>query len=1189
MINDRYSIINKIGEGRAKVFSCSDKFNPESKFAIKILSYTSNDDELQAFDAEYELLRKFDHPNIITVFAKSKILTLDSFEKTEFHISENDKFFVMEYVDGVNIDQFQDLKSESVLLQVLDQLSSALYYLHQANYVYFDIKPENILIVKDDDKPILKLIDFGLSSYLPELKDDFAKGTAEFIAPEILNKENPDHRVDLYSLGILLYKIAYGKFPFDTTGELEIYHAHLQKKFDYPACRYSHKVVSVIQKLLEKQPENRYQSALEFYGDLERDIAYQSKINFRPLFQYIPRNDLFKKVDVFCSPMHSSNILILSGENGSGKSEVLQYIHRLKSDTVLIDISSFIRSTSFWKQFFNRLIYSDFLYNHIDESLEHYISLHIDDNASNLPTELKTIIAKISKKSKFVLLIDDIGNTSPRILEIFNELFPILQANNIKIIVTKNNDSDELFKQLENKSEISIDAFSEEEIVQLIDSSYQSSFPKEELKNLVLSYSDRHPKNIANFIFNMIISGVIDYTYKGVEINTEPDVLNKTLESQDLIYEKMYNDLLQNELIVLEIISLFKGEISVEIVTKVLGTSKKNIYSIITSLRSKNVIKSAARNLDPVFTNDGFKKYVYQKIKDKKALHLKTAQAIKENSLELNTVVFAEQFELADRYDLAKEVIDETIGNPQVTIFPKSLIELLERKLSYKLTLDEEIETLKKLISVFVDISEYLLAEKYLKKLEKKKLDENSAMQKDKLLGITLINLGELSKGLKILKTISDRIEDERNKILFEMASAHLELGDFEETENLCEDIINNETNDHELLGRVYNLMGLSALYQGSELDKVMSHFTSAFNEYNKINNLLRLASIEVNIGNISYLMGNFSESEKYWNKALQINQSIGNVSQEAQILLNYGVFNYERAKYEDAVDLYQQANAIFKGLGDKKNHGLVLTNLGETYLAICEYQHSYDSLNESQKIFKKIKNEIELSEALMLLAKLYWIIGNKTLLNEVLQKITKLNVNKDENMSVQFSFMKRISSSVSKLNKKDYSAFTKIIEDSKSINLKRVAFDIQFIIMNLLLDNEVVDRVEELIEESELLEFCKNNPHFDAKRQIILFKLSTLKNDENNGLEKPIVYLKRALEILESQSITEDTILILYNLAIYYKERGNIYKAIEYADLYFSILEYVIDNIKTRKLKDSYTENPRIKNYLFSYKNLKY
>ncbi len=70
MINDRYSILEKIGEGRSKVFTCTDKFNPDTKFAIKILPYTANNDEQDSFTNEFEMLRKFDHPNIINVFKR---------------------------------------------------------------------------------------------------------------------------------------------------------------------------------------------------------------------------------------------------------------------------------------------------------------------------------------------------------------------------------------------------------------------------------------------------------------------------------------------------------------------------------------------------------------------------------------------------------------------------------------------------------------------------------------------------------------------------------------------------------------------------------------------------------------------------------------------------------------------------------------------------------------------------------------------------------------------------------------------------------------------------------------------------------------------------------------------------------------------------------------------------------------
>ena len=159
----------------------------------------------------------------------------------------------------------------------------------------------------------------------------------------------------------------------------------------------------------------------------------------------------------FLNPDIDSNILIINGERGSGKSEILEYINKVNSNSVLINISSFTKSANFWRQFFNRLIYSDFLYNQIDESLEHYISLHIEDESSNLVNELKSIFAKISKKSKFILLMDDIENTNPRIIETLSELLPILQANNIKIILSKNVDTKDFFDKLKNTTEILIE------------------------------------------------------------------------------------------------------------------------------------------------------------------------------------------------------------------------------------------------------------------------------------------------------------------------------------------------------------------------------------------------------------------------------------------------------------------------------------------------------------------------------------------------------------------------------------------------------------------------------------------------------------------------------------------------------------------------------------------------------------
>ena len=103
MINERYKIIKLIGEGRSKVFICEDKYFPENLFAIKIISFTHNQDEIDSFFDEYYLLKKFDHPNIVSVYNCGTILSLSNNYKKKFGISKNDKFFLLDFIDGKEV------------------------------------------------------------------------------------------------------------------------------------------------------------------------------------------------------------------------------------------------------------------------------------------------------------------------------------------------------------------------------------------------------------------------------------------------------------------------------------------------------------------------------------------------------------------------------------------------------------------------------------------------------------------------------------------------------------------------------------------------------------------------------------------------------------------------------------------------------------------------------------------------------------------------------------------------------------------------------------------------------------------------------------------------------------------------------------------------------------------------------
>ena len=108
--------------------------------------------------------------------------------------------------------------------------------------------------------------------------------------------------------------------------------------------------------------------------------------------------------------------------------------------------------------------------------------------------------------------------------------------------------------------------------------------------------------------------------------------------------------------------------------------------------------------------------------------------------------------------------------------------------------------------------------------------------------------------------------------------------------------------------------MGLVELYTGAKLKKVLQQFEKALNVYEDDNLIMRVASIEVNIGNIYNMMCDYKEAEKHWSRSLQINKLIGNIDQEAKILLNYGIYFYDHLQYEKAIENYYK-----KGIEGKR------------------------------------------------------------------------------------------------------------------------------------------------------------------------------------------------------------------------------------------------------------------------------
>ena len=204
----------------------------------------------ERFKREARSLARLNHPNIVAVY--------------DFGEAAGLYYFVMEYVDGVNLRQMERAErlAPREALGIVVQVCEALQFAHDEGIIHRDIKPENILL---DKKGRVKIADFGLAKLLAKAPTDFTltqpeqrMGTPAYMAPEQLERPaEVDQRADIYSLGVVFYEMLTGELPLG--------------RFAPPSQKFQVDVRldEVVLKALEKEPARRYQHASEVKTDVE--------------------------------------------------------------------------------------------------------------------------------------------------------------------------------------------------------------------------------------------------------------------------------------------------------------------------------------------------------------------------------------------------------------------------------------------------------------------------------------------------------------------------------------------------------------------------------------------------------------------------------------------------------------------------------------------------------------------------------------------------------------------------------------------------------------------------------------------------------------------------------------------------------------------------------------------------------
>ena len=262
-INDRYQIIRSIGEGgMANVYLAHDTIL-DREVAVKILRGDLADDEkfVRRFQREAIAASSLSHPNIVEMYDVGE---------------DNGKYYiVMEYVEGKTLKSLIKKRGALTLPEVIDimqQLTSAISCAHDSNIIHRDIKPQNVLIKEDG---IVKITDFGIAMALNSnelTQTNSVMGSVHYLPPEQANGKGATLKSDIYSLGIVMFELLTGKLPFRGENAVEI--AIKQMKNQIPSvCSMNENipqsVENIILKACAKNPKNRYNTVNDMYADIE--------------------------------------------------------------------------------------------------------------------------------------------------------------------------------------------------------------------------------------------------------------------------------------------------------------------------------------------------------------------------------------------------------------------------------------------------------------------------------------------------------------------------------------------------------------------------------------------------------------------------------------------------------------------------------------------------------------------------------------------------------------------------------------------------------------------------------------------------------------------------------------------------------------------------------------------------------
>jgi predicted ATPase len=926
-----------------------------------------------ALTREFQILASLRHPNIIHVlnygFDKNSApyLTMDLLESPQ------------------TICEAAYKRSLSYKMTLLIQMLQALVYLHRRNILHLDLKPENVLVV--DDK--VKVVDFGLANARDYQRESFV-GTLSYSAPEVLQEKMPTPATDLYAVGVLAFEMISEQLLY-TASQDSIYKliSHILTVepdwtiLVHPLARsqWGERLLPIIRKLLEKNPDVRYQDAAQVITDLAQasDLSFSvettaTRESFLKAAKFIGREEELEKLRTALDHtlQGEGGTWMVCGESGVGKTRLLEeaQISAHVSGALVVHGQADVTNVSYkiWQEPIRHLLFNMEI-NDADLGVLGTIIPDIKDKEGNTPQPAAKLSNPAEAQGRLAATISRVFQGQNRPVVLIMEDLQWAQRESLMLLERAIALTKDL--PLLILGSYRLDEYIPEELKHIddVNTITLERFTSQEVEALAVSMAGSITVDVRQFLEDETEGNAFFMVEAVRALAEEAGELNKI---EDLALPK----------------HIFTGGVQ-RIIKRKLARIPESHYPLL----SIAAVIGRELNLD--------------------VLHA----AAPEEDLEhwLYICVEAAVLEVVEgRWRFAHDKIREgllyDLNYQEFLIAHRAAAEAMEQVYANKLALYAAPLALhwhavgdrhKKLKYVFMagkyaySISDNVNAIDYFEQAQALlyELRPPNWHQRHSDISIrmaqTYIHLSEDEEAKELLESAIQTGYDLQESALVARAlvikgRVALAEGDYEEAGACLSKSLETfrSTGDKQGEGDTLTSLGELASYQGNPkraqiyLDKSLGIFQKTDNKVGKAHALAAL-------GVLATMQGEFDKADHYLQLSLSFNDEVGNQVRSAGILMQLGMVSHYQGNEDESIDYLAESLQLFRRLGERSGIAACLNNLGYIEMLTESYKYARSHLRESLEISTDLQDRWAIANTLTNLAHIALKLGDRELAHQ--------------------------------------------------------------------------------------------------------------------------------------------------------------------------------------------------------------